>query len=387
MNSFLPRSEEEVCDVVRWAMSRREALSVYGSGSRAGLGHAVPMAHGLGLSGLAGIASYDPRELVLTAAAGTSLAEIEEALEPHGQHLAFEPPRPRALFGGEGAGTLGGVFLANLSGPRRVHAGAARDHLLGVRAVNGRGEAWKAGGKVIKNVTGYDLPRLLAGSWGTLSVVTEITCKVLPAPANTRTLCIPAPDASQAVDWLVRIAASPLTPTGLAYLPATQRCMVRFEGTRAGVGERVQALSGLLSAAAVPVAIDDDEARAMWRDLRDGGPVAHASIVVKATLPPAAAPELCRLLASCSVHDWYLDCGGAWLWVGLPADNAVAVIARLRAQLRDRGSVVVMRAPDAVKSAVGVLGPAAPALAALMRRIKLSFDPLSLLNPGRMYPS
>lgn len=375
-------------DVVRWAASRREPLAVSGGGNRAPFGHPVAADHALHLAALTGIRHYDARELVLTARAGTPVAEIEDALARHGQHLAFEPPHPGALFGGAGAGTLGGLFLANQSGPRRVHAGAARDHLLGVRAVNGRGETWKAGGKVIKNVTGYDLPRLLCGSWGTLAAVTELTCKVLPAPAASTTVAIPAPDAAEATVVLGRLAAGAVTATGLAWLPASRRCLVRFEGTGTGVAERVRACGSLLRAGTAPVAVlDDEEARATWRDVRDAVPVAHRPVVVKIALPPAVAPTLCELLTGGGVSDWYLDCGGAWLWAGLDTGHAVEVIGTLRNHLAGNGSVVIMRAPDDVKAAVGVFTPPPAALAALTARIRDSFDPLGLLNPGRLYPA
>lgn len=394
MDTFAPRSEEEVREVVGWAASARATLNVQGSGSRAGFGHGVQAHHRLGLAGLTGIHSYDARELVLTAAAGTSLAEIDATLAAEGQQLAFEPPDPAVLFGTGSGGTLGGVFLANQSGPRRVIAGAARDHLLGVRAVNGRGEIWKAGGKVIKNVTGYDLARLLAGSWGTLAVVTEITCKVLPAAPCTRTVAIPAANVTDAVAVLTRIAVSPLSATGLAYVPPgcttfpepiRGRCLARLEGGRAGVAERARAIRALPPSAGDTIDIEPAEADDCWRNLRDGVPVAGAAVVLKLSVPPAQTPALCHWLTARGVTAWYLDCGAAWIWIGLPEVGAQELIMALRDELHG-GSVMVMRAPDAIKQVVGVLSRQPDAMAALTRRIKHSFDPLSLFNPGRLYP-
>lgn len=393
--TFHPATEEEVCDVVRWAAPAHEPLLVQGAGSRANFGHAVLAGHGVSMAGLSGIRSYDPRELVLTAAAGTRLDEIEAALAAQGQQLAFEPPNPRTLFGQGSGGTLGGVFMANQSGPRRLHAGAARDHLLGVRAVNGHGEIWKAGGKVIKNVTGYDLARLLAGSWGTLSLVTEITCKVLPAARCSLTVAVPAADVRHAVAMMIRIAASHFAPTGLAYVPAActtfdakfrGRCLVRFEGGGGGVTERVRALRTLLAPSGDTNDIESGEASVCWQALRDAQPVAGAAVVVKVSVPPAQAPALCAWHTAHGVTAWYLDCGGAWIWLGLPEAGAAELIAALRAELRD-GSVVIMRASDAVKRAAGVLSRPPEAMAALMQRIRESFDPLCLFNPGRLYPS
>lgn len=398
MSTFVPRNEEEVCEVVRWAAAQREALAVSGSGSRAGFGYEVNSNHGISLKEMSGIRDYDPRELVLTAAVGTPLAEIHAALTEHGQQLAFEPPDPSVLFGSAGAGTLGGVFLGNQSGPRRIHAGAARDHILGVRAVNGRGEMWKSGGKVIKNVTGYDLSKLLAGSWGTLSIITEISCKVLPA-SGASTVGVAVDNITTALALLIRIASSSLSPTGLAYVPQTPgaedafmadirgHCLLRFEGTDSGVMERIAAASQLLNQAARPRVWAGNESNAIWRALRDAAPVAASPVVLKLSLPPTWAPAVADALAARQIYAWYLDTGGAWFWIGVESAAAVELVQALRDLLRPvGGSVVIMRAPAATKSAISVLTPQPPALAALTGRLKQSFDPLGLFNPGRLYP-
>lgn len=393
MTTFRPTTEEEVAGVVRWAASAHEPLAMHGGGSRAGFGHAVSARHTICMTALTGIRAYDPRELVLTAAAGTPRAEIDDALAQHHQYLPFEPPCPRALFGTGTGGTFGGLFVANQSGPRRMQAGAARDFLLGVRAVNGRGEIWKAGGRVIKNVTGYDLARLLAGSWGTLSAVTELTCKVLPAPPSARTVAVPATDTAAAMALFDLIMASRLGPTALAWVPATcegiadiwrRRVLVRFEASAAGTDERVAALARLVPGA-IPVPAADDAA-AMWRALRDADPVAAAEVVVKVSAPPARMAGLTRLVAERGVADWYLDCAGAWLWAGAPATPAPELVGALRAALQGDGAVVIQRAPEAVKTAAGVLTPPPAPLAALLRRLRDAFDPLGLFNPGRLYP-
>jgi len=399
MTTFVPGNEEEVCDVVRWAGTQQEALAVSGSGSRAAFGHEVSASHGICLKELSGIRDYDARELVLTAGAGTPMTEIQAALAEQGQQLAFEPPDPRLLFGGPGPGTLGGVFLGNQSGPRRLHAGAARDHILGVRAVNGLGEMWKSGGKVIKNVTGYDLSKLVAGSWGTLSIITEITCKVLPA-ARADTLTVTVDTVTAAMALLTRIASSPLSPTGLAYVPhmpgaadATLneirgRCLLRFEGTQAGINERIAAATRLPGAAAQSRVLTGSESDSAWRALRDAGAVAASPVVLKLSLPPTRATAVADALAVRHLHAWYVDAGGAWFWIGVATEAAVELVQCLRDLLRpDGGSVVIMRAPAAIKAAAGVLTPHPPALGALTGRLKQSFDPLALFNPGRLYPA
>ncbi|MBI1732440.1 MAG: FAD-binding protein [Gammaproteobacteria bacterium] len=386
-------------EIVRWAASRNEALAVSGSDSRTAFGHAVNAPHSLSLSGLTGICDYDPRELVLTALAGTPLTKIESALAQQGQQLAFEPPCPRALFGSATPGTFGGVFLGNQSGPRRVQAGAARDHILGVRAVNGRGELWKSGGRVIKNVTGYDLSKLMAGSWGTLSVVTEITCKVLPVAPESLTLGVPAMDAAAALAVLSRLAGSALAPTGLAYVPhrvndapelptaARAQCLIRFEASAAGIGGRVQALGALLEPGVHTCRWTGADSAALWRAIRDAVPVAGHPVIIRLSIPPALAAAVVGEVSAPCVRAWFMDAAGAWLWIGATAEGAVDLLRALRARVRpDGGSVVIMRAPEEIKTAAGVLTPPPPPLAALNRRLKESFDPLSLFNPGRLYP-
>src|SRR5438045_4268573 len=183
MARLTPTDIDELREAVAEALAAEEPLEVVGGGSKRRLGRPLQTAHTLELSRLSGIRDYAPSELVLTAGAATPLAEIERALSEHNQMLAFEPPGWGGLLGVEDAApTLGGILACNLSGPRRIKAGAARDHFLGFSAVSGRGEIFKAGGKVVKNVTGYDLPKLMAGSYGTLAALEEATVKVLPQP-------------------------------------------------------------------------------------------------------------------------------------------------------------------------------------------------------------
>ncbi len=193
MTRFLPSSINELRDAVGEALAAEEPLEVIAGGSKRGLGRPMQTPRTLDLSGIAGIRSYQPNELVLTAGAATPLDEIEEALAKKGQMLAFEPPDWRGLVGvPETRPTLGGAIACNLSGPRRIKAGAARDHFLGFRGVSGRGEIFKSGGKVVKNVTGYDLSKLMAGSYGTLAALEEVTVKVLPRPEYAATVVLRA---------------------------------------------------------------------------------------------------------------------------------------------------------------------------------------------------
>ncbi len=211
MSRFTPADIDELRDAVAEALAAEEPLELVGGGSKRGLGRPVQAAHTLDLARLSGIRDYAPNELVLTAGAATPLAEIERVLAEHGQMLAFEPPGWCGLLGADEASpTLGGVLACNLAGPRRIKAGAARDHFLGFRAVSGRGEIFKAGGKVVKNVTGYDLPKLMAGSYGTLTALEEVTVKVLPRPENVVTVLFagvaPLSGLGERAVWRISIA-------------------------------------------------------------------------------------------------------------------------------------------------------------------------------------
>src|SRR5690606_34016894 len=263
-----PRDDVQVREAVAWALSSGEPLELIGAGTKRGFGRPVQAGHVLDLSGLAGITLYEPEELVLGARAGTTMAEIEAALAAKRQMLAFEPPDLGPLYGGEaGRATLGGVLACNLSGPRRVKAGAARDHFLGFAAVSGRAEAFKAGGRVVKNVTGYDLAKLMAGSFGTLAALTDVTVKVLPAPEKTRTVLLFGLEDSAAIDALTLALQSAHDVSGAAHLPgrisdlsAVERVAqaegpvtaIRLEGTPESVAWRCaalrQELSGLAAA-------------------------------------------------------------------------------------------------------------------------------------------
>ena len=215
-----PETAEQVLDAVKWAAASESPLAVKGQGSKEGFGRAVEADCWLDLSGLTGIGCYEPNELFMTAGAATTLAEIEAALRQNNQQMAFEPADLGILLGGEGnAGTIGGAIACNLAGPRRIKVGAARDHFLGFNAVSGRGETFKSGGTVVKNVTGFDLSKLIAGSFGTLAVMTEVTFKVLPAPEKTRTVLVLGLSDQDAMKAMAKALGSSHEVSGAAHLP------------------------------------------------------------------------------------------------------------------------------------------------------------------------
>ena len=217
---FKPRDGKDVEAAVQWALANGKALEVLGSGSKRAVGRPAQTDLTLDLSGLCGVTSYEPEELVLTAKAGTPLRDIELLVAAKGQMLAFEPVDYGPLLGAPGPGTIGGALAANLSGPRRIKAGAARDHFLGFSAVSGRGETFKSGGRVVKNVTGYDLAKLMAGSWGTLAAMTEVTVKVLPQPETEATVLALGLDEGAAIRAMTEAMGSSGDVSGAAHLPA-----------------------------------------------------------------------------------------------------------------------------------------------------------------------
>ena len=390
MTAFVPRESDEVRRVVEWAVAERQPLALHGANSLAGWGKPINAAHSLDLSALAGVVDYEPAELVLTAKPGTTLAEVNDLVARNNQMLAFEPPDFGPLFGGAaGQGTLGGMVGANLFGPRRFKAGALRDHLLGFHAVSGRGEIFKAGAKVVKNVTGYDLPKLVAGAWGTLAVLTEITVKVLPAPEKTRTVLLYGLTPQQAVQAMSDAAGSAHEVSGLAHLPTgiaarssvdhvqganASITALRVEGAPQSVAWRCDALRKLF-ATYRQEELHSSRSLAFWAEVRDARLLPMTACLWRLSVTPMEAPAV---LAALPPGDWLLDQGGGLIWLALDAPQADAVRAAFAA-----GHATLVRAPADLRAATAVWQEQPPALAALSRRVKDAFDPHAILNPGR----
>ena len=402
-----PTTPEELKDLIAWAAAEEVALELLGAGSKRALGRPVEAARPVRLDGLAGITLYEPAELVMTARAGTPHALIEERLAANQQQLAFEPPDYGALLGERaGQGTIGGAFAANLAGPRRIKAGAARDHLLGVQAVTGRGDLIKSGGRVVKNVTGYDLCKLLSGSFGTLAALSEVTFKVLPAPPETATLLLAGLGRDEGFAALRRALGSAYDGAGAAYLPAraagrsavpeiaaagTDLAVLRLEGLAPSVRYRAAALSGLLAPAGGTVEqLDTASSLALWREIRDVAPLPAGLTLWRVSTSPAAGPALLATLESQLGLAWLADWAGGLLWLAVPAANdggtADGGAAAIRAALAAPGGhATLVRGSPALRATVPVFQPQEAALARLTARVKDSFDPKRILNPGRMY--
>ena len=400
-----PRAAKDVEEAVRWALGRGKTIEIIGLGSKRAIGRPAQTDVTLDLSGLSRVTLYEPEELVLSACAGTSISEIEALVASRGQHLAFEPMDLGPLFGVTlGRGTIGGVLAANLSGPRRIKAGAARDHVLGFSAVSGRGETFKSGGRVVKNVTGYDLPKLMAGSWGTLAAITDITVKVLPRPEAEATVLLFGLDDEAAGRAMTAAVTSSCDVSGAAHLPAASASRIalggavagravtalRLEGVEPSVKHRAAALQALLHPFGEAGAVEDIVSSGLWRAIRDVTPFGAARSGADRPLwriatTPSKGAALARAISAATDAEVLYDWGGGLVWVMLaPSDDAQAGVVRA-AVASFGGHATLVRAPAAVRAAVEVFEPQDAALAALTKRVKESFDPQRILNPGRMW--
>jgi glycolate oxidase FAD binding subunit len=380
-----PADEAGLAAAIAAAHAAREPVAVEGNGSKRGLLRPVQAARTVSTRNLSGITLYRPAELVLSARAGTPIPEIEAALAEKGQHLIAEPPDTRAIFGTDQPATLGGIVAANLSGPRRITWGAMRDHVLGIRFVNGAGEVLRSGGRVLKNVTGLDLCKLLAGSYGTLGVMTEVTLKVLPAPEATATLLVAVPDAAAGVRALSAGLGSPFGVSGAALVPGEPLlAALRIEDFAPSVAYRIGRLREALAGFGEFATIEGEASRAFWREVRDVAPLAARpeEAVWRVSVRPSAGPDVAAAadaLGGRALLDW----GGGLVWVAAPATEAAHAAIRAAAGA-SAGTCTLFRAPEALRMAVAVLPEEPAALAAIGRRVKAALDPAGILNPGRM---
>lgn len=399
MTTFTPTSSAEVLSAVQWAVAEEASLEIVGHGSKRAIGRPLQTEHTLDLSKLAGVTLYEPAELVLSARAGTPLNEIEKLLAENGQQLAFEPMDYARLLGQEpGKGTIGGVLAANLSGPRRLKAGAARDHILGIHAVSGRGEAFKSGGRVVKNVTGYDLSKAMAGSWGTLAVFSDVTFKVLPAAETEVTLAVrgllddnaaaamslalgSSAEVSSAAHLPERIAAR----VGDGALGSEAATLLRVEGFGPSVSYRIAALKDLLRNAGPLQEIAGEASETIWRDVRDCVPFAGSDKPLwRVSMAPADGHAMVMALRMQSAVEVFYDWQGGLIWLSMELGEPEDRLVRAAVQHFGGGHATLVRAAPGVRAAMPVFQPQPPALAGLAHRLKSEFDPRQILNPGRM---
>jgi glycolate oxidase FAD binding subunit len=403
-NTLKPRDAAEVEQAIRAALADGKALEVVGHGTKRAIGRAAQWDASLDLSALTGVTLYEPEELVLSARAGTPLAEIEARVAASKQELAFEPMDYGPLLGSSpGAATIGGVLAANLSGPRRIKAGAARDHFLGFTAVSGRGETFKSGGRVVKNVTGYDLCKLIAGSWGTLAAMTDVTIKTLPRAETEATVLVQNLDDATARKAMTAATGSFADVSAVAHLPAVAAARIaeiaaaqtavtafRLEGVAPSVAERKTVLEKLLAPFGSLGSLGEIASRALWRAVRDVTPFAAAGPagtrdLWRISTAPTQGTEVGRTLAEKADAELFYDWAGGLIWAALPASNDARAPLVRGAVVTAGGHATLIRAPAAVRAAVEVFTPEAPALAALTARVRAGFDPQGVLNAGRMW--
>jgi len=400
--------------VVRSALASEQPLEIIGHGSKRLIGQPMATNALLDLSALNAVKAYEPNELIITVEAGAPLADVLSLIDSKNQHFAFEPVNTSLLMGGPDLGTIGGMIGAGLAGPRRIKAGGARDHLLGAHAVSGFGDSFKAGGKVVKNVTGYDLCKLLAGSWGTLAVMTEVTLKVMPKPESERTLALRGLDDLTANRAMTAALGSPFDVSGAAHVPNSAFraaagsglgdlgsplgdlgsprqavTLLRLEGITASVVHRAAGLGGMLAPFGAAEMVEDAASAAIWSSIRDVQPFAAngrlgAWPVWRIVCPPASGGALGQALARDTGGEVFYDWGGGLIWAALPpGPDAEAVLVRARVDAVG-GHATLLRASDEVRRNVDVFHPRQGGLAALSERVRHSFDPKNILNRGRL---
>ena len=401
------RDARDVETAVREAIAAEQPLEIVGHGSKRDIGQPVAAGTVLDLSALNAVTSYEPHELIVTVQAGAPVADVIAMLDAKNQEFAFEPMDTSVLLGtAPGQGTIGGMIASGLSGPRRIRSGGVRDHLLGGHAISGFGDSFVAGSRVVKNVTGYDISKLLAGSWGTLAVVTEATIKLVPKSEAQATLVLRGLDDATANLAMVKAMGSSFDAAGAAHLPSSNQqahdgvlakagapgqalTLIRVEGIDVSVAERSRSLATLLSSFGTVETITDDDSAAIWAALRDVAPFGASSklgghVVWRIVCPPTAGAALGTAIKRETRGEVIYDWGGGLIWAALPpAADGHAATVRAHAAAAG-GHAMLLRAPKEVRAATDVFHPQAPGVAALSRRLKHSFDPRHILNRGRM---
>ncbi len=398
-----PESIAELAELVAEAEGAKIPLEVRGRGSKYEVGRFVPSGSIIGTEKLTGITLYEPSELVLSAAAGTPVAEIEHVLSEHGQQLAFEPIDIGATLGAQpGQGSIGGVFATNFSGSRRVLAGAARDHLIGIQCVNGWGETFKSGGRVKKNVTGYDLCKAIAGSWGTLAVMAEVTMKVIPIASETRTLLLLGLPDQTAVEAMCLSLGTPFEVSGTIHIqaPLTEKLSdpdvkkaraavtaIRIESFPSSARYRIGKLKDLLAAYSPWVELDTGRSRAFWEEIRGLRMFAGSDRPLwRISTAPTRAARLVHVIARNLDINVVYDWSGGLIWLDTTLTSDAGTVEIRRAISEFGGHATLIRADRPTRATLDIFQPLDAPLLTLTRKLKAAFDPAGILNPGRMYP-
>ena len=385
---FRPGSLDEVMQTISEANAAGRRLEIVGGGTKHSLGGPVLADAVLDMSGLAGIDFYEPEELVIKVRAGTPVSTVRDVLAEKKQHLAFEPPAYAAFFGDASAkDTMGGIVACNLAGPRRILAGAPRDAVLGVEGVNGRGESFKGGGRTVKNVTGYDMPKLMTGSFGILAALTSVTLKVLPAPPREITLLAAGLGDARAIELLADLLNVPADISAAAHLGGRRgdvpTTALRLDGIQESVVARAAELGNRLQRVSDVRTVADEESRDFWRKLRDLSSFAADpdACVWRLMLPGTQAARVVNAIGGEAVYDW----GGSEVFIRMEAGKAEEHAQALRTMMSEAGgSACLFRAPAEMRRRVGAFQPRPKALQELGERVRQMFDPNGILNPGKL---
>jgi glycolate oxidase FAD binding subunit len=371
-----PTSEMELAKLVADATGPFEIM---GTGTKRALGRPLQNLNVLDLSNFSDVKSYEPEELILDVGAGARLADVENMIAAKNQYFAFEPADYSKLLGSKQSGTVGGMLACSLSGPRRIKSGAVRDYILGLSAVSGRGEIFKAGARVVKNVTGYDVPKLMAGSYGTLAAFTSLIFKTLPKPESEETLMIAGLDDARAVQCMSIALQSSAEVSGAAHIPHVGT-FLRLEGIAPSIAYRRDQLVRLIGGK-IDV-LNVTESALQWRSIRDVMPLAdhRTRMVWKISVMPSSAPLVIAKLQAQFELRYFYDWAGGLIWLDCEAEQSQTIRAAI-----GEGHATLMRAPETIRTQMNVLQPQPAPLAALSMRVKNSFDPKGLFNPGRMY--
>jgi glycolate oxidase FAD binding subunit len=400
--TFKALCPEQILDVVQWAVAKEQAVDVRGLATKRDYG-CPPSSdvNVLDISGVSGIDLYEPGELVMSAAAATPMSEILAALDEHKQWLSFEPPNLGPLLGsGVCAGSIGGVIACNLAGSRRVASGSARDHILGFHAISGRGEKFKSGGRVVKNVTGFDLSKLMAGSFGTLGVMSDVTFRVLPRPEKSRTVLVMTKDSACGIKALTSALQSSCEVSAAAHLPfdittesvvpyvaGAQSALsaIRVEGPGPSVEYRTNILRQLLSEFGDTEELDTSNTITFWREVCDVNYfVLGREQIWRLSVPPADGAKVAQKILDSIGGRVFFDWGGGLIWLAIEERPDGAHRQVRNALKKSGGHATLLRAAAEVRSRVPVFQPQADAQVRISARVKNSFDPKGLLCPGRM---
>ena len=386
-----PTSEEEIIDSIQSSLSTGDTIEVLGHGSKRGLGLRRESPIILDMSDFTGIELFEPQELVLSAKSGTPISEIESLLSSHNQELQFEPVNLNHLFGLPlDRGTLGGLVHTNICGPRRLVSGSVRDHLLGVHAISGRGEPFKSGGRVVKNVTGYDLSKGIVGSYGTLSVATQLTVKVMPRPESEQSLVLTNLDDKTAALAMSQAMGSSMQVSGAAHLPSSlegdvsQTCF-RLEGFAPSVMDRLESLSNLLSDFGIQDRLDQSASKILWQKIRDALPFSNIECPLwRISCVPMRGHEFISSLPQELDFRYYYDWQGGLIWLEFPDGDAHSTLLRSHLSNHGGGHATLIRCSDSVKLSNPPFEPQSESLASLSSRYRTNFNPQNILNPSRM---